>query len=71
MQKTTITHLFFILTFFGSFWGDDECSDYQKIKFAFFMATKDEAPDKWCVFLNDECKEQYVDCELYKGKNAS
>ena len=65
-----ILYLLFLFSYFYSILGQD-CSDFIMTKFNACRAIYLASEDKNCIFLNDECKEQIADCELYTGKVAS
>ena len=51
--------------------GDDGCSYYNVEKFNACSNIRLADSSKSCVYLNNECKEQLADCNLYTGSVAS
>ena len=70
MNKPTIIYLLLLFSFFTSSLGE-ECSDYKNYKSDACSSVILEASGKSCVYLNDECKEQIAECDLYTGDKAS
>jgi hypothetical protein len=70
MNKPTIIYLLLLFSFFTSSLGD-ECSDFDDAKSFACRSVILEASGKSCVYINDECKEQIAECDLYTGTEAS
>lgn len=71
MNKSIIISSLLLFTSFNSILGDDDCSYYDVVKFEACKNVNLGSSGKSCVYLNDECKEQIAECNLYQGSNAS
>lgn len=69
MNKSVI-YLLLFFSYFYSILGRD-CTDFIKTKFNACRAIHLASENKNCIYLNDECKEQIADCELYSGNVAT
>ena len=71
MNKSIIISSLLLFISFNSILGDSGCSYYDVAKFEACTNINLGASSKSCVYLNDQCKEQIAECDLYQGSVAS
>lgn len=70
MNKPVI-YLLLLISSFSFILGDDYCSNFDNFKSEACQSVQLADSSKICVYVNNQCKEQLADCNLYTGSDQS